>query len=54
MKQLKHLVVNNFPKINAQENQIRLFFRGKEMEDDKEIWFYNVENDSIVLMMIRM
>lgn len=54
VKQLKHLVVNNFPKINAQENQIRLFFRGKEMEDDKEIWFYNVENDSIVLMMIRM
>ena len=54
VKVLKKFLAKNFPNINVKSKKIRLFFGGKEMEDEKEIWFYNVGNDSIVLLMVRM
>ena len=53
IKQVKIAVAKNFPNINVKSSKVRLFFGGKELEDDKEIWFYNIENDSIILLMIR-
>lgn len=32
-------------------NKIRLFFSGKELKNDEEIWLYNILNESIVQMM---
>ena len=34
-------------------DNIRLFFGGKELLDQKEIWFYNIENDSIIQMLAK-
>ena len=36
--------------INEDKN-IRLFFRGKEMKDGKELWIYNIEDDCVVLLL---
>ena len=32
-------------------DNIRLFFGGKELIDKKEVWFYNIESDSIIQML---
>jgi hypothetical protein len=32
---------------------IRLFFGGKELQNTEELWFYNIENQSIVQFMYR-
>ena len=32
-------------------NNIRLFFGGKELLDKKEIWYYNIDDDSIIQML---
>jgi hypothetical protein len=32
---------------------IRLFFGGKELNDNQELWFYNIGQESIVQMMLR-
>ena len=34
-------------------DNIRFFFGGKELLDQKEIWFYNIENDSIIQMLAK-
>lgn len=33
--------------------QIRIFFGGKELKDDKELWFYDIGEGSIAQMLIR-
>ena len=58
--------INNYRKINELKDlikkcnkfkykynldNIRLFFGGKELLDKKEIWFYNINNDSIIQML---
>ena len=32
-------------------NNIRLFFGGKELNDKKEVWYYNIQNNSIIQML---
>ena len=32
-------------------NNIRLFFGGKELNDKKEIWYYNIQNEFIIQML---
>ena len=32
---------------------IRLFFGGKELQNQKELWFYNIENKSIIQMLAK-
>ena len=38
---------------NYMLDNIRLFFGGKELLDEKEIWFYNIEDDSIIQMLAK-
>ena len=33
-------------------NNIRLFFGGKELNDKKEVWYYNIQNNSIIQMLV--
>jgi len=62
------LIINNYNKIsdlkdaikkcetfikNYMLDNIRLFFGGKELLDEKEIWFYNIEDDSIIQMLAK-
>ena len=35
-------------------DDIRLFFGGKELQNQKELWFYNIENKSIVQMLSKL
>ena len=39
-------------KYNAGIEKIRLFFYGKEMKNDLELWNYNVSQDCVVILMI--
>ena len=39
-------------KINAPKEKIRLFYCGKEMKNDKELWIYNIEEDCVVIVMV--
>ena len=39
-------------KYNVEIDKIRLFFYGKEMKKDLEIWNYNVSQDCVVILMI--
>ena len=32
-------------------NNIRLFFGGKELNDKKEVWYFNIQNNSIIQML---
>jgi hypothetical protein len=34
------------------DDKIRLFFGGKEMKNDKELWFYNITSDCTIMSMI--
>jgi len=34
-----------------ESNNIRLFFGGKELNDKKEVWYYNIQNNSIIQML---
>ena len=34
-------------------DSIRLFFGGKELQNQKELWFYNIENKSIIQMLAK-
>ena len=62
------ITINNYNKISDLKNaikkcemfiknymldKIRLFFGGKELLDEKEIWFYNIEDDSIIQMLAK-
>ena len=39
-------------KYNAEVENIRLFFYGKEMKNDFELWNYNISQDCVVIFMI--
>ena len=43
--------VKDYETINVE--RIRLFFGGKELYNDKELWFYNIINKSICQMLIK-
>jgi hypothetical protein len=32
---------------------IRLFYSGKELQNIEELWFYNIQNDSIIMLMYK-
>lgn len=52
---IKEYLSSKFPGCNnCPIENIRLFFGGKEMKNDKEIWFYNVEEGSTVLILIKL
>ena len=39
-------------KLGTTYDKIRLFFSGKEMKNDLELWNYNVDNDVVVMVMV--
>ena len=39
-------------KYNVETDKIRLFFYGREMKNDMELWNYNVSKDCVVILMI--
>ena len=39
-------------KVDTTFEKIRLFFSGKEMKNDKELWNYNVDNDVVIMVMV--
>ena len=39
-------------KYKVEIDKIRLFFYGKELKNDLELWYYNVSNDCVVILMI--
>ncbi len=49
VEDLKKMISKKF---NCQIENVRMFFLGKEMENDKEIWYYNVEDQSTITLMI--
>lgn len=54
LKEETHMKFSNIKeREKIKRNKIMLFFGGKEMKDDKEIWIYNVIDEAIVLLMIK-
>ena len=43
---------NESKKYKVGIDKIRLFFYGKEMKNDLELWNYNVSQDCVVILMI--
>ena len=39
-------------KIDADKDKIRLFYCGREMKNDKELWIYNIEDNCVVIVMV--
>ena len=39
-------------KLGTTYDKIRLFFSGKEMKNDSQLWYYNVDNDVVIMVMI--
>ena len=51
VKQVKKFIGKNFNGI--QSERIRLFYSGKEIDNNKELWEYNIDNNSNILMMVK-
>jgi len=49
---VKKIKMSLAKKIGTTSDKIRLFFSGKEMKDDLEIWNYNVDNDVVIMVMV--
>ena len=54
VEKLKEIIseCKNFKNSYKMDN-IRLFFGGKELQNQKELWFYNIENKSILQMLAK-
>ena len=48
----KKIKTNIGKKIGTTYDKIRLFFSGKEMKNDLQLWNYNVDDDVVVMVMI--
>ncbi len=51
--QLKENIIKSKDYKNVSVDNIRLFFGGKELHDNQELWFYNIINKSICQMLIK-
>ncbi len=51
--QLKENIIKIKDYKNVSIENIRLFFGGKELHDNQELWFYNIINKSICQMLIK-
>ena len=49
--QVEKLKSNIGKKLGINENNVRLFFRGKELKNGNELWAYNIEDDCVVMIM---
>jgi len=39
-------------KLETTSDKIRIFFSGKEMKNDHQLWNYNVDNDVVIMVMV--
>jgi hypothetical protein len=53
IKDLKEAVATSFFEQPFESNKVRLFYGGKDLCDSEEVWTYNIENGSIILLLIR-
>lgn len=53
VRDLKDMISKYDAYKNMLKENIRLFFYGKEMKDEKELWFYNICNKAVVQMLIK-
>ena len=55
VKELKKLIIKReeFLNMGLKTANVRLFFGGKELANDKHIWFYDIFNKYIIQMMLR-
>ena len=49
---VKKIKTNISKKVGTTYDKIRLFFSGKEMKNDLQLWNYNVDDDVVVMVMI--
>ena len=49
----KEITISKHFKNKYKVGDIRLFFGGKELKNPKELWFYNIENKSIIQMLAK-
>ena len=49
VEELKKILSENF---QCSYDRIRLFFGGKEMKNDKELWYYNVTSECTIMSMV--
>lgn len=53
VSELKAQVSHNFFEYEVEINNLRLFFGGKELNNDEELWYYRIDEGSIVIMLVR-
>lgn len=54
IKKLKEILISDKEFCGTENIKcLRLFFGGKELHDDKEVWFYNIENDSKIILLVK-
>jgi hypothetical protein len=53
IKDLKEAVAANFFEHPVEMNKVRLFYGGKDLCDTEEVWTYKIEDESIILLLIR-
>ena len=49
---VKKIKMSVAKKLGTTFDKIRLFFSGKEMKNDMQIWNYNVDNDVVIMVMV--
>jgi len=49
---VKKIKITIAKKLGTTFDKIRLFFSGKEMKNDLQIWNYNVDNDVVIMIMV--
>ena len=48
---IEKVKANISKKVEAAEDKIRMFYRGKEMKNGNELWAYNIEDECVVQIM---
>lgn len=49
IKKLKSQIAK---KLKSSDKKIRLFFSGKELKNEQQLWAYNIDNDCIIMIML--
>lgn len=56
IKDLKTEICEKFPNLPNKDrsiDKIRLFYGGKELKDEMELWVYSISDDFIIQLMLR-
>lgn len=55
IKDLKEELIKKYKNLTegTTEKHIRFFFGGRELQDEKGLWFYNIDNKNIIQLLLR-